>query len=210
MTLRLAVLLSGGGRTLVNLAQAMAQGQLDAEICLVLSSRRSAGGVQRAADLGLPVEVLRPRDFAQRADFDQRQAEMIAAAKAQLVIMAGYLVHMPVPAGWEGRMLNIHPSLLPAYGGQGMYGEHVHAAVLAASEGVSGCSVHVVDDRYDQGPLLAQARVPVRGDDDVSSLAARVFEAECRTYPQAIAAYADRLAQRGELLSLPAPAAPAT
>jgi len=193
-TLRLVVLLSGGGRTMVNLAEAIAAGELDAEIALVLSSRKDAKGIERARELGYPVEVFRPRDHASREAFVAAQAARIRAAEPDLVIMAGYLLHFPVPEGFEGRMLNIHPSLLPAYGGQGMYGERVHAAVLAAGERESGCTVHVVDDVYDHGPVVLQARVPVEPGDTVDSLAARVFEAECRTYPAAIRQHAESLA----------------
>jgi len=188
--LRLVVLLSGGGRTLLNLLDAIEAGRLHAEVPLVISSRRTAKGVQRARARGLAVDVLRPRDFPDRAAFAAAQTERILAVRPDLVVMAGYLVHFPVPRALAGRMLNIHPSLLPRHGGRGMYGEHVHAAVLAAGDAESGCTVHVVDDEYDHGPVVARARVPVLPGDDVERLAARVFEAECATYPEAIARYA--------------------
>ncbi len=193
MTLRLVVLLSGGGRTLLNLLDHIEDGRLDAEVPLVISSRRSAKGVARATDRGLKVEVLRPRDFADAEAFAAAQATCIRAARPDLVVMAGYLVFFPVPADLQGRVLNIHPSLLPRHGGQGMYGDRVHAAVLAAGDAVSGCTVHVVDDEYDHGPVLVATTVPVAPDDDIARLAARVFEAECRTYPKAIAEHAARL-----------------
>jgi len=184
---RLVVLLSGGGRTLVNLLAAIGQGRLEAEVVKVISSRRDVPGVERAREAGLDVEVIRPRDFPDHAAFAAEQTRSILAARPDLVVMAGYLVHYPVPAMLQGRILNIHPSLLPRFGGQGLYGEHVHAAVLAAGERESGCTVHVVDDEYDHGPIVAQRRVPVLPGDTVDSLAARVFEAECALYPQAIA-----------------------
>jgi phosphoribosylglycinamide formyltransferase-1 len=187
------VLLSGGGRTLLNLLEAIRAGRLSAEVTLVLSSRRDAAGVPRARAAGLPVEILRPRDFPDAAAFGAAQAERIRRERPDLVIMAGYLVHWPPPAELRGRVLNIHPALLPRYGGRGLYGEHVHAAVLAAGERESGCSVHVVDDEYDHGPVVAQSRVPVKPGDTVDTLAARVFAAECATYPDAIAAYAKSL-----------------
>lgn len=194
--LRLVVLLSGGGRTLLNLLDAVEQGRLAAEVPLVISSLRSAKGVERARARGLDVEVLRPRDFPDRAAFAAAQTARILEARPDLVVMAGYLVHYPVPRELAGRMLNIHPSLLPRHGGQGMFGDHVHAAVLAAGDRESGCTVHVVDDEYDHGPVLAQARVPVLPGDDVDALAARVFEAECATYPEAIGDYAATLEPR--------------
>lgn len=193
MTMRLAVLLSGGGRTLVNLQQAIDDGRLDATIVLVISSLRSAKGLLRAAKLGHEAVVLRPRDFDDRAAFAQAQTRAIEDSGADLAIMAGYLVHFAVLPGWERRILNIHPSLLPRHGGRGLYGSRVHAAVLAAGDQTSGCTVHLVDDEYDHGPVLARTEVAVLADDDVDSLAARVFEAECRTYPQAIAAHAASL-----------------
>lgn len=191
--LRLAVLLSGGGRTLVNLCDHIAAGTLPARVELVVSSRRDAGGIERARERGLPTEVLRPRDFADKAAFARAQTERLTAAKPHLILMAGYLVHFPVPRGWEGRILNIHPSLLPRHGGQGCFGDRVHAAVLAAGDAESGCTVHVVDDEYDHGPVVAATRVPVHPDDDTAALAARVFEAECVTYPRAIVAHARSL-----------------
>ena len=187
--LRLVVLLSGGGRTLLNLAAEIEAGRLHAELCLVISSRGDVAGVPRARELGLPVEVLRPRDFPDRAAFAARQTEVILAARPDLVVMAGYLVLYPVPPALRGRILNIHPSLLPKHGGRGFFGDKVHAAVLAAGATESGCSVHVVDDQYDHGPVLAQTKVPVRPGDDVHTLADRVFEAECSTYPRVIAEY---------------------
>lgn len=191
--LRLVVLLSGGGRTLLNLIEAVRAGRLDAEVVLVISSRGDVAGVTRARAAGLPVEILRPRDYADPGAFAAAQSRRILAERPDLVVMAGYLVHWPPPPELSGRVLNIHPALLPGHGGRGMYGDRVHAAVLAAGERESGCSVHVVDEHYDHGPVVAQARVPVLPDDDVQRLAARVFDAECATYPEAIAAHARRL-----------------
>lgn len=197
MTLRLAVLLSGGGRTLLNLLDEIDAGRLDAEVVAVISSRRTAKGVERARARGCDVDVIRRADFDTREAFAAHQTARLLAAEPDLVVMAGYLVHYPVPAELRGRILNIHPSLLPRHGGQGMFGDHVHAAVLAAGDAESGCTVHVVDDEYDSGPVVLQARVPVRDDDTVDTLAARVFEAECRTYPEAIRRHAASLSGDG-------------
>ena len=183
---RLVVLLSGGGRTLVNLVECIRRGELRAEIPLVIASKKHVKGVARARDLGLEVEVFRPQDFPDRAAFAAAQSARILEARPDLVLLAGYLLHFPVPAGLAGRVLNIHPSLLPRHGGKGMYGDHVHAAVLAAGDAETGCTVHLVDDVYDNGPPVMQTRVPVRAGDTVDALAARVFEAECRTYPEAV------------------------
>ena len=197
--LRLAVLISGGGRTLLNLLDAIEAGALHATVPLVVSSRRGARGIERARARGLRVLTLRPRDYADAAAFAQAQTAHLLAVRPDLVIMAGYLVHYPVPTPLEGRILNIHPSLLPRYGGRGMYGDRVHAAVLAAGERESGCTVHLVDDEYDHGPVLAQARVAVQAGDGVDDLAGRVFEAECATYPRVIADYAQRLRDESRL-----------
>jgi phosphoribosylglycinamide formyltransferase 1 len=191
--LRLVVLLSGEGRTLLNLLDAIRAGRLAAEVTLVLSSRRDVAGVQRARDAGLTVEVLRPRDFPDAAAFVAAQSARVLRERPDLVIMAGYLVHWPPPPELAGRVLNIHPALLPRHGGRGLWGEHVHAAVLAAGDRESGATVHVVDEEYDHGPVLEQLRVPVEPGDTPESLAARVFEAECELYPRAIAEHARRL-----------------
>lgn len=202
MSLRLAVLLSGGGRTLLNLLDAVQQGRIDAQVPLVICSRGDVAGVERARARGLNVTVLRPRDFPEQGAFAAQLVRQVQAANVHLVVMAGWLVHLPIPAGWEGRVLNIHPSLLPRHGGQGMYGDRVHAAVLRAGDTESGCTVHLVDDEYDHGPVLAQSRVPVLPLDDSQTLAERVFAAECRTYPEAIAHYASQLQSQAALASL--------
>ncbi len=191
--LRLVVLLSGGGRTLLNLLEAVRAGRLSAELPLVIASRRDVPGVERARDAGLHVEIFRPRDWPDRAAFDAALAARLLRERPDLVILAGYLQHLAIPEPLAGRVLNIHPSLLPRHGGRGMYGEHVHAAVLASGESESGCSVHVVDGFYDHGPVVAQARVPVLPGDTPESLGERVFAAECATFPEAIAAFARTL-----------------
>ncbi len=188
--LRLVVLLSGGGRTLINLLEAVRAGRLQAEVPLVVSSRHDAAGIARARAAGLAVEVLRPRDYPDPAGFAAAQSRRILRERPDLVIMAGYLVHWPPPPELRGRVLNIHPALLPRHGGRGLYGDRVHAAVLAARDRESGCTVHVVDEEYDHGPVVAQAHVPVLPGDSVETLAARVFAAECATFPEAIAAHA--------------------
>lgn len=186
---RLAVLLSGSGRTLVNLAAAIAAGALRARIGLVIASK-VCPGCDRARELGVEPVVIAGTIPADRL------AAMLAEHRVDLVVLAGYLKMLAVPPGWAGRIVNIHPSLLPDFGGKGMYGHHVHEAVLAAGRTESGCTVHLVDEHYDRGPILAQARVPVLPGDTPDTLAARVFEAECRTYPVAIQARLDLLAPR--------------
>ncbi len=185
--LRLAVLISGGGRTLLNLADRIDAGALDARIELVVSSRADAPGVERAAARGLTVRV------AERGDFPDEQAMhdaidgWLREHRIDLVCLAGYLRWMRVSPVWEGRVINIHPALLPEFGGPGMYGLHVHRAVLAAGRTVSGCTVHFVDGIYDHGPVILRRTCPVLPGDDEHALAERVFEQECIAYPEAIA-----------------------
>jgi phosphoribosylglycinamide formyltransferase-1 len=183
--LRLAVLLSGSGRTLENLLERIDAGTLPAEVALVVSSRADVRGVRIAERAGVPVRVMPPGGQGVEA-----WSESIFAAchqmRADLVVMAGFLHLVRIPAEFTGRVINIHPSLLPAFGGQGFHGMHVHRAVLERGCTVSGCTVHLVDDEYDHGRVLLQEAVPVLPDDSPESLAARVFAAECRTLPEAI------------------------
>ncbi|MEZ5965981.1 MAG: phosphoribosylglycinamide formyltransferase [Planctomycetota bacterium] len=183
--LRLGILLSGTGRTLVNLSDRIAAGSLAAEIALVISDRPDVVGLHRAHALGHPTAVTREAS----ATFD-----LLREHRVDLVCLAGYLRLLPIPEDFAGRVLNIHPSLLPKFGGRGMYGHHVHEAVLAAHERESGCTVHLCDDQYDHGTVLLQRRVPVLPGDDADKLAARVFAAECEAYPAAIAAWVSRVA----------------
>ncbi|MCA8966168.1 MAG: phosphoribosylglycinamide formyltransferase [Planctomycetes bacterium] len=174
---RLGVLLSGSGRTLKNLLERIADGRLRASVAGVASDRDDAFGLQRAIENGLETRVL-PEPSAMWS--------WLLELDVDLVILAGYLRLLPIVPEFEGRVLNIHPSLLPKHGGKGMYGERVHRAVLEAGERESGCTVHLCDDEYDRGRVLIQARVPVLPDDTATSLAARVFAAECEAYPAAI------------------------
>jgi len=191
---RLAVLLSGSGRTLENLLDQVAAGRLPVRIVGVVSSRRGVRGVAVAREAGLPVTVLRRRDFPDAVAHHAAIAEWLRRRRPQIIALAGYLCYFQRPDWFAGPVVNIHPALLPAHGGQGMYGDRVHAAVLAAGDRESGCTVHHVDEVYDHGAIIARQRVPVRADDDVASLAARVFAAECELYPRVLAALATQVA----------------
>ena len=183
--LRLAVLLSGSGRTLENLLERIAAGRLPAEVALVVSSRGDVRGVAVAARGGVPVEVI-PRASRAPAEWSAAIFGACREARADVVVMAGFLHLLPIPPDFAGRVVNIHPSLLPAFGGKGFHGDHVHRAVLDRGCTVSGCTVHLVDDEYDHGSILLQRTVPVLPDDTVASLAARVFAAECDALPEAL------------------------
>lgn len=183
---KLAVLVSGGGRSLENLADHIRAGRLRAEIALVISSKASAYALERAARLGLPHRVHRASRHGTPESFSAAVFADIEAAGCELVVLAGWLKFLPIPDPWLGRVINIHPSLLPAFGGQGFYGDRVHRAALARGVQFSGCTVHGVDNEYDHGPILLQRVVPVEPDDTVETLGARVFEAECEALPAAI------------------------
>ncbi len=187
--IRLGVLLSGGGRTLQNFCDEIAAGRLNATIALVVSSSAGAFGVQRARRLGLPTVVLEPRDHPGKS-FDEAITACLTRANVDLVCMAGFLRLWTVPPQFTGRVMNIHPAVLPDFGGQGFYGHRVHDAVLAAGCTETGCTVHFCDNQYDQGPVILQRRVPVLPGDTPDTLAARVFEQECIAYPEAIRLFA--------------------
>ena len=182
---RLVALASGGGTTLQNLLDRQAAGTLAGRVVGVVVSRPDAGAVGRAGRAGVPCEVVPHR----RSDADAWAVGVWDAVRRftpDVVCLAGWLHLLPIPADLRHRVLNIHPSLLPAFGGQGMYGRHVHEAVLAYGAKVTGCTVHFADDTYDTGPILVQACVPVHDADDPDTLAARVFQAECEAYPAAL------------------------
>lgn len=195
--MNLAVLISGSGRTMVNLAQAIARGELDARIALVIASRPDATGIEKARSLGLPLRIVSRKEHTSVEEFSDAVWSQVRSANVDLVCLAGFLSLLRIPRDFEGRVINIHPALLPRYGGKGMYGHHVHEAVLAAGEKESGCTVHVCDNEYDRGEILIQRRCPVLAGDTPDTLAARVFEQECVAYPEAIRLFKDRnLTQR--------------
>lgn len=201
--LRLAVLISGGGTTLRNLLEWIARDQLDAEVVTVIASTAKAGGLRFPRDAGIPHLVVR-RD-PQMADTTYREAifQPCRDAEADLVVMAGWLKHVLIPQDFEGRVMNIHPSLIPAFCGHGFYGHFVHEGVLEYGAKLSGCTVHFVDNQFDHGPIILQRAVPVLENDTPDTLAARVFEQECLAFPQAIQLYAQgRLAIRGRRVSI--------
>ena len=191
---RVAVLLSGSGRTLENFLQRQADGELPVELVAVVSSRGDVRGVDVAREAGLPVAVIRRRDHADVSAHNEAIARWLEPHRPQIIALAGYLCFVSRPDWFSGPMVNIHPALLPRHGGQGMYGDRVHAAVLADGDHETGCTVHHVDDQYDHGAVVDQARVPVLPGDDVHTLAARVFAAECELYPRVLADLARRLA----------------
>jgi len=184
--LKIAVLISGGGTTLRNLLARIAAGQLDAQIVLVISSNPAAGGIRFAQEASIPCEVLQRKDFASQDDFSQAIFDRCRAAGVDLVAMGGFLKRLTIPEDFLNRVTNIHPALLPAFGGEGFYGRRVHQAVLEYGVKITGCTVHFADNQYDHGPIILQKAVPVLDDDTPETLAARVFQAECEAYPEAL------------------------
>lgn len=184
--MKLAALISGSGRTVVNLAEHIERGALDARLVVVVSSRPGVAGLDRARERGLPTVVVPRKGHPDAAAFSDAVWSALRPHAPDLVCMAGFLSLLHIPADYEGRVLNIHPSLLPAFGGAGMYGHRVHEAVIASGVAVSGCTVHLADNEYDKGTILVQRTVPVLPTDTPDALAARVFEQECIAYPEAI------------------------
>lgn len=184
--LKLAVLISGSGRTLKNFLDLAAEGQLPVDMRLVISSSPTAGGLQYAIDAAVPTEIFVRKNFTSAQAYGDAIFAACRAAGVDYVVMAGFLKLAPVPDDFSGRVINIHPSLIPAFCGHGMYGHRVHEAVLECGAKVTGVTVHFVDNEYDAGPIIWQQPVPVFDDDTADSLASRVFEVEKEAYPHVL------------------------
>ncbi len=195
---RIAILLSGRhgrGSNMQAIAAACASGQISGEVAAVIGNSADSPALARASELGLPTQVVLSRGITSRLGEEFYSDSLRLAldnAQADLVCLAGYMRKVPdtVVSEYAGRLMNIHAALLPAFGGQGMYGRHIHEAVLAYGAKVSGCTVHFVDEHYDTGPIILQSAVPVEEDDTPETLAARVLAAEHAAYPHAVALFA--------------------
>jgi formyltetrahydrofolate-dependent phosphoribosylglycinamide formyltransferase len=187
--LKIAVLISGNGTTLQHFIDEADSGALAVDIVQVISSRPAAGGLQRARQAGIPAQVV--ESSAEAAGFSQQISELVARSEAELVCMAGFLRMWIIPPEFDGRVMNVHPALLPAFGGKGYYGAHVHRAVIEAGCRISGCTVHFADNQYDHGPIILQRGVRVQLDDTPETLARRVMRKEKIAYPEAIRLFAD-------------------
>jgi phosphoribosylglycinamide formyltransferase 1 len=207
-TCRLAVLISGAGSTMVNLAERIREGAVPAEIALVVSSRAGAAGIGRARALGLETAVLSRKPFTRDGAFDAEAyslalADLLAPARPDLVVLAGFMTRLGEAVLSRFPVVNVHPALLPRFGGDGFYGHRVHEAVLASGDEVSGATVHFSDPGYDTGPIVLQETVPVLPDDTPDTLAARVQAAERRIYPEAIRLFAEgRLVREGDTVRI--------
>jgi phosphoribosylglycinamide formyltransferase 1 len=190
--LRIAVLLSKSGTSLQNLLDRIADGRLNAQVVAVIANNAKAFGLERARRANIPAFVIERNEAGSIGEFSRRIFEHCRQAQAELVCLAGFLQLIEVPDDFLGRVMNIHPALIPAFCGHGFYGHHVHEAAIASGVKVSGCTVHFADNQYDHGPIILQRTTPVFDDDTPVALSARVFELECEAYPLAIQLFAEK------------------
>lgn len=189
--LRLGILISGGGTTFLNLHEKIHEGVLNAEIVCVVSSSRKAKGLERAADLGYAHRSLNRRKFDDDQAFSDAINAYLLEHDVDLVVLAGFLKRYLPGSRFSNRCINIHPSLIPAFCGHGFYGMKVHEAVWKRGCRVSGCTVHFVNDNYDEGPIILQKSVALDDDDEPEDIRRKVFEMECRAMPEAVGLIAD-------------------
>lgn len=187
----LAVLISGEGRTLQNLIDRIADGSCNATIKVVISSNPNAYGLERAKRHGIQTAVISPRAFGEAKRFSYMITAELDKYAVDLILLAGLIHFYHIPRKYIGRVMNIHPGLIPAFCGKGLYGHLVHEAVIAHGVKVSGCTVHFANNQYDSGPIILQRVVQVLDDDTPETLAERVFKEECIAYPEAIRLFAE-------------------
>lgn len=197
--LPLAVLISGTGRSLKNLIEKIQRNEIDCEIKVVIASSKTARGIQYAEKAVIPIEIVERANYETSEGFSEAVFQECTRYGAEYVVMAGYLKLLHIPDSFRGRVINIHPSLIPSFCGKGFYGHRVHEAALDYGVKVSGCTVHFVDNEYDGGPVILQKVVPVLEDDTPQTLNDRVFyQAECVAYPAALQLLAEgRVSVRG-------------
>ena len=192
--LNIAVFGSGRGSNFQAILRAMEQGKLpDTRIVLVMSNNPGAGILEIARNHGVPALALSERQFPTEEQFVSNLLHVLSEHDANFIALAGYMkrLHPRLIQAYRNAIVNIHPALLPKFGGKGLYGIHVHEAVIAAGEKISGATVHIVDEEYDHGPIVLQQPVPVHSNDTPESLAARVLETEHQIYPEAIRLFAE-------------------
>ena len=191
--MHLAVFASGGGTNFQAILDAIDQDSLSAEPACCVSDSPEAGALARAERADVPTAVVEPADYADPASFGRALLDVLEGHDVNFVALAGYMMKVPpnVVSAYRGRMTNLHPALLPAFGGQGMYGMRVHEAVIEYGVHWSGATVHLVDEEYDHGPIVLQEPVPVYGDDTPQTLADRIKDVEHRLYPAALRLFAE-------------------
>lgn len=211
--MNIAVFASGGGSNFQSMIDAIDRGDLPARIGLCVSNRTEAGALERARRHDIPTAVLDPRSFEGEAEYVDALTAVLDDQQINFIALAGYLRKIPaaIVDAYRGRITNIHPALLPAFGGKGMYGMHVHRAVIEHGARWSGVTVHLVDETYDTGPIVLQQPVPVYPDDTPDALADRVLAVEHRLYPEALRLFAeDRIRIDGRTVHIEPPATPAS
>ncbi len=191
MALKVAVLLSGSGTTLQNLIDRAQAHELDIEFVCVVSSRSDAYGLERARKHDIPAIPIVRTDYVSLAAFNTEIWDTVRRHGAELVVLAGFMSLLVIPDDFENRVVNVHPALIPAFCGKGMYGHHVHEAVLEYGVKLSGATVHFANNEYDAGPIILQDTVPVLDDDTPDTLAERVQAKERELYPKAINLFAE-------------------
>ncbi len=191
--IRIGVLVSGGGTNLQAIIDATKKGEINGEVVLVISSKRDAYSLERARKHGIEGIYIGRRDFSDNDAFSKAMADELEKRGVMLVCLAGFLKKLSpnFVKMFKDRIMNIHPALLPLFGGEGLYGHYVHEAVLKSGVKVSGCTVHFVDEEYDKGPIILQQDVPVIEGDTPESLAARILKEEHKIYPKAIRLFAE-------------------
>ena len=196
--LRIAVLLSGTGTSLSNLCERIDAGEVPAEVALVIASKAKAGGLERARRRGIPAVAIPRREHPDVTRFNDAIHAELERHDVDLVAMLGFLSRFETRGRFSGRVINVHPALIPAFSGKGYYGHRVHEAVLESGVKITGATVHFADDEYDHGPIILQEALAVEDDDTPDSLAARVQAVERRLVPEAIRLLAEgRLAVDG-------------
>jgi formyltetrahydrofolate-dependent phosphoribosylglycinamide formyltransferase len=190
--MNIAVFASGRGSNFQAILKAIDDGRLSARVTLLVSNNSNAGALELARSRNIPAIHLNQKQFSSEQLYEEQLLDLLARHGIELVVLAGYMKRIPgsVINRFRNRILNIHPALLPMFGGAGMYGIHVHEAVLASGAKISGATVHIVDEEYDKGPIVMQKTVEVLSNDTPETLAARVLSAEHEIYPKAIAAFA--------------------
>jgi formyltetrahydrofolate-dependent phosphoribosylglycinamide formyltransferase len=190
-TLNLAILISGSGTTLQNLIDKINDNSLNARIQIVICSSPDAYGLKRAEQNNIPVAIVQHNDYNQSETFSNTIIKEIEKYPVDLIVLAGFLHLFKIPDKYTGKVMNIHPGLIPAFCGKGYYGHHVHKAAIESGVKISGCTVHFVDNEYDRGPIIIQRTVHVHTDDSPDTLAQKVFKEECIAYPEAIHLFAE-------------------
>ena len=190
--MKIGVLISGTGRSLHNILNRIADGKLSTEVVLVIASTPNAKGLQYAEKANIPIRIIEKKDFATQELFSESVFAACREFNVDYAVMGGYVKLLTIPKDFENRVLNIHPSLVPAFSGKGFYGSLVHEAVIKYGVKLSGCTVHFVNNEYDRGPVILQKAVPVLETDTPDSINDRVFETECIAYPEALQLLADK------------------